>query len=114
MSLTDQPYEHGQHRRHRGHRTDAKVASQIILHCVDFIAHRRAIGNHLARPSRHMLAFRRQSVKALAPSAQKNRDAKLQLKLLYSAGETWLAHMDGALRSPDMSLLGTCHHIFEL
>jgi hypothetical protein len=61
-----------------------------------------------------VLAFRRQSMKALAPSAQKNRDAKLQLKLLDSAGKTWLADVARPRRAPEMFLLGNCHQILEL
>src|SRR5262249_22646199 len=87
---------------------------QIVLHGVDFIAHRRAIGDHLTRPSRHAFAFRRQSVEALPPSAQKNRDTELELELLDPAGETRLAHVTGPGRAPEVSLLGDCHQILEL
>ena len=53
-------------------------------------------------------------MKALPPSAQKNRDTELKLELLDSAGETRLAHVAGPRRAPEVFLLGDCHQVFEL
>ena len=74
-----------QHGRHRRHSAKAKVACQIIFHDGDFFAHGVAIGEDAARPGGNPLTLGRQPVKALAASAQKNRHAKFEFKLLDSA-----------------------------
>src|SRR5262249_29612675 len=55
-----------------------------------------------------------QSMKTLAPSAQEDRHAELQLELLDAARQRGLAHVASPRRAPKMSLLGDRHQILEL
>jgi hypothetical protein len=61
------------------------MAGQIVFHDSNFFAHRITISENSARPIGDAFTFSRQTMKTLTAAAQKDWDAKFELKLLDAA-----------------------------
>ena len=110
----DHARQHRKHRRHRRHRTEPQAALKVVLHHCNFGAHCVAISKRSACENRHALTLGRQSVKALTPAAQKNRDAEFKLKLLDAARQARLGDVAALCRAAKVTLLGDRKQILEL
>src|SRR5262249_571616 len=103
-----------QHRRHRRHHAHAKMSGEVLLHGLDFFAHRVPVSEHSARPDRNAVSFRRQPLKALAAAAQEDRYTEFVFKLPYAARQTRLRDVASLRSAPEMTFFRNCNQIAKL
>ena len=105
---------HRQDRRHRRHRAEPQVALEVVLHGVDLVAHRLAMGDDQPRHLGDPLALGGEPVKPLPASAQEDRHAQFEFELLDPRRQARLGHVT-TLRGPaKMFFLGDRNEVFEL
>jgi hypothetical protein len=90
------------------------MPGQVLLHGLDLFAHRVAVSEHSARPYRNAVTFRRQSLKALAATAQEDRYTEFVFKLPYPAGQARLRDVATLGSASEMTLFRNCNQIAKL